>query len=38
MRWDLMCCDGIDVGDLTVSFTLSKQSVEQISVTYSYAF
>jgi len=38
MRWDLVCCDGIDVGDLTVSFTLSKQSFEQISATYSYAF
>lgn len=38
MRWDLVCCDGIDVGDLTVSFTVSRQSFEQISVTYSYAF
>jgi len=38
MRWDLVCCDGIDVGDLTVSFTLSRQSFEQISATYSYAF
>ena len=38
MRWNLVCCDGIDVGDFTVSFTLSKQSFEQISATYSYTF
>jgi hypothetical protein len=38
MRWDLMCCDGIDVGDLTLGFAVSKQSLEQISVTYSYEF
>ena len=38
MRWDLMCCDGIDVGDLTASFAVSRQSLEQVSVTYSYDF
>lgn len=38
MRWDLMCCDGIDVGDLTVRVTVSRQSFEQVSITYSYAF
>jgi len=36
--WDLVCCDGIDVGDLSVSIALSRESFEQISVTYSYAF
>lgn len=36
--WGLVCCDGIDVGDLSVSIALSRESFEQISVTYSYAF
>lgn len=36
--WELVCCDGIAVGDLSVSIALSKESFEQISVTYSYAF
>lgn len=38
MRWDLMCCDGSDVGDLTASVTVGRQSLEQVSVTYSYEF
>ncbi|HUT87670.1 MAG TPA: hypothetical protein VMX15_06270 [Candidatus Heimdallarchaeota archaeon] len=38
IRWDLMCCDGIDVGDLTASVTVGRQSLEQVSVTYSYEF
>ena len=42
LRWDLACCfgmgDDIDLGDLVVNLTVSREELEQISATYSMVF
>jgi hypothetical protein len=38
IRWTLGCCDGPEIGDLGVFFVVAKATIEQLRITYTYAF
>lgn len=38
IRWTLGCCDGPEIGDLGVFFVVTKATIEQLRITYTYAF